>query len=72
MIVKHAGLAPGAYGNLIYIIIPHAAWVARGLLKCIRDHDPPHRIDGLMIAALSYILWFGVVPLFSLWQLCVF
>lgn len=55
MVVKHAGLAPGAYGYLIYITIPHEVWVTLGLLKYIRDNDPPHRIDGLIIATLSSI-----------------
>lgn len=32
----------------------------------IESGKPPGRIDGLMAASLTYVLWFGLFPLFKL------
>ena len=47
--------------------IPHAAWLAFRL-RCYRQEGtPPGRIDRLLIIALSFMLWFCVIPLIALW-----
>jgi putative NADPH-quinone reductase/1,4-dihydroxy-2-naphthoate octaprenyltransferase len=52
-----------------WLIIPallHGIWLAYRLQKFARDEKPAHRIDGLMVLSLSYILWFGLLPLICL------
>ncbi len=55
---------PG-YDPLVALSIPHGlaiAWAVRGLYR----RPEPRRIDRLMVLALSYLIWFAVVPLYSL------
>jgi len=52
-------LAGGAYRG--------TAWVAWLLDRRIKSGKPPGRIDGLMAASLTFLLWFGLVPLARLW-----
>jgi putative NADPH-quinone reductase/1,4-dihydroxy-2-naphthoate octaprenyltransferase len=59
-------VVPGAYGPLIYLSVPHALGIVWLLNDRLGDRATPRRIDGLMIASLSYTLWFGVVPLLGL------
>jgi len=59
-------LANGAFAGIAYVVIPHGILLAWSLHKRIESGKPPGRIDGLMIASLSYVLWFGLIPLFRL------
>lgn len=59
-------LAGGAFGGIAYIVVPHAALLSWLLLKRIESAKPPGRIDGLMAASLTFVLWFGLFPLFRL------
>ncbi len=59
-------LAGGAFAGIAYVVIPHAAWLSWLLLKRIESAKPPGRIDGLMAASLTFVLWFGLFPLFNL------
>lgn len=59
-------LAGGAYAGIAYVVIPHAALLSWWLLKRIESGKPSGRIDGLMAASLTYVLWFGLFPLFRL------
>jgi 1,4-dihydroxy-2-naphthoate polyprenyltransferase len=60
------GLASGAYAGISYLAVPHALWLAWLLYRRIESAAPPGRIDGLMAASLTYILWFGLVPVVRL------
>jgi hypothetical protein len=57
-----AGWAAG----IAYAVIPHAALLTWLLHKRIEAGSPPGRIDGLMVASLTYVLCFGLIPLFRL------
>ncbi|WP_331235440.1 NAD(P)H-dependent oxidoreductase [Natronorarus salvus] len=57
-------LVPGAYNALVLLSVPHALGLA-WLLE-LRVPDEPRRIDGPMIAALSYLTWFALAPLVAL------
>lgn len=48
--------------------VPHAGLLALVLLRLLRRHADPadRRIDGVMVVALSYILWFVAVPFWHL------
>jgi len=59
-------LAGGAFTGIAYAVIPHAALLSWLLLKRIESAKPPGRIDGLMAASLTFVLWFGLFPLFRL------
>lgn len=60
-------LAGGAYRGAAWVAIAHGAWLAWLLAKRMKSGQPPGRIDGLMAAALTFLLWFGLVPLARLW-----
>lgn len=59
-------LAGGAFAGIAYVVIPHAALLSWLLYKRIESRTPAGRIDGLMAASLTYVLWFGLFPLFRL------
>ncbi len=59
-------LANGAYAGIAYLAVPHALWLVWLLYQRIKSADPPQRIDGLMAASLTFILWFGIVPVLRL------
>jgi 1,4-dihydroxy-2-naphthoate polyprenyltransferase len=50
------------YGIFIYGAVPHAVILLSMLSDYLNKGTPATRIDTLMIAALSYILWFAIVP----------
>ena len=60
------GLANGAYAGIAYLAVPHALWLAWLLYRRIESAAPRGRIDGLMAASLTFILWFGIVPVLRL------
>ncbi|QTF93670.1 NAD(P)H-dependent oxidoreductase [Halomonas sp. BM-2019] len=60
------GVAGGAFAGIAWVAVPHGAWLAWLLIRHLRADRPPGRIDGLMVASLGYVLWFGLVPLFRL------
>ncbi len=59
-------LADGAYAGIAYLVVPHALWLVWLLYRRIRSATLPGRIDGLMVASLTFILWFGIVPVLRL------
>lgn len=60
------GLADHAYAGIAYVAVPHALWLGWLLYRHLASGVPSGRIDGLMAAALTYVLWFGLVPVLRL------
>jgi len=60
------GILPHAFAGILIPVIPHALLLAYLIIQYIRKKDPPKRIDGLLVAALTFIFWFGIVPLVNL------
>jgi len=60
-------ILPGTFNGILYGVIPHAAFLIILLLRYIKDENPPVRIDSLMIASLTYLLWFALIPLINLY-----
>lgn len=60
------GLAGGAYAGTAYAAIPHSALLVWRLYRRIKSGQPPGRVDGLMAVSLTFLLWFGLIPLFNL------
>lgn len=59
-------LAGGAYAGTAYAVIPHGAWLAWLLVRRMSSGKAPGRVDGLMAASLTFLLWFGLIPLWRL------
>jgi 1,4-dihydroxy-2-naphthoate polyprenyltransferase len=53
-------------GGIGYGVLPHALLLLLLLGRQARREPRAERIDGLMVAALTYILWFVAVPLWHL------
>jgi 1,4-dihydroxy-2-naphthoate octaprenyltransferase len=62
------GIMPGVFNNIIYGVLPHAALLIFYLWKYIKNPGPANRVDGLLIIALTYLMWFAVVPFLNLWK----
>jgi 4-hydroxybenzoate polyprenyltransferase len=60
------GILPQAFNGILFAVIPHAILLVFMINKYIQNPSPSNRIDGLMIASLTYLIWFGAVPLFNL------
>ena len=51
---------------LLYFALPHAVLLCFMLYQYVKKPSPPHRIDVLLIVALSYMIWFALIPLMNL------
>jgi putative NADPH-quinone reductase/1,4-dihydroxy-2-naphthoate octaprenyltransferase len=67
IIFKLYNIIPKATGNLVYAVIPHAALLITLVYKYIKNPSPSFRIDSLMIASLTYLIWLGLIPLINLY-----
>lgn len=56
-------LAGEAWGATVGLILLHALALLVALFRFRRRHEHSQRIDGMMMLALSYVLWFSIVPL---------
>jgi 4-hydroxybenzoate polyprenyltransferase len=59
-------LAGGAYAGIAYAVVPHGAWLVWLLQRRMTSSQAPGRVDGLMAASLTFLLWFGLIPLWRL------
>jgi 1,4-dihydroxy-2-naphthoate octaprenyltransferase len=68
LIVARLPATLGAYDVIVWGMVPHAVLLIVLLARLARADKPPadRRIDGVMVVALSYILWFVVVPFWHL------
>jgi len=60
------GIFSGLSGAAIFLAVPHALLLVRAILRYLRRGAPCERIDGIMALALTYLLWFGIIPLVGL------
>lgn len=64
--VVSALVVPGEAGDLVrpiaWLAIPHAIWLIWRLEKAGPWTDQARRIDGLLVLALTYMIWFALVP----------
>lgn len=63
LVFERAAIAASAFSGIGYLVLPHAA-LCLGLLLFQSRHGSERleRIDGLLFATLSYMIWFVVVP----------
>jgi 1,4-dihydroxy-2-naphthoate octaprenyltransferase len=55
----------GSSSRIILAAVPHGIILLIALFKFIQSGNYDRRIDGIMALALSYIIWFGLIPLIS-------
>ncbi len=60
------GIASPAFAGIGWFVVPHAVLLGGMIGRRLRDGRLSGRLDGLMAAALSFILWFGAVPAVNL------
>jgi len=65
VLLGHFHIFPGSAGKWIWGAVPHGTLLLLALFKLIRSGNYDRRIDGIMALALSYIIWFGLIPLIS-------
>ncbi|MDO9596914.1 MAG: NAD(P)H-dependent oxidoreductase [Azoarcus sp.] len=67
LLLKNSPALRGSFDGLLAWVLPHAVLLGVMLYRHWRQGALAVRIDPLMVVALSYILWFVVVPLLHLW-----
>ena len=66
IVLTHVPASARAFAGIEYGVLPHAAVLLVMLAAHSRQNAGARRIDGLMIVALSYTLWFALIPLLNL------
>lgn len=68
LLAAHLPQTRAAYRGIVWGVLPHAGLLTLILFQFLeRRADPADtRIDGVMVVALSYILWFVVIPFWNL------
>lgn len=64
---KLFNIIPKANNYLLYAVIPHATLLTILIYKYIKNPSPSSRIDTLMVASLTYLIWLGLIPLINLY-----
>lgn len=59
---------PEAFGNLVWAVIPHAGLLTLLIWRYLGRVAAPSRIDGLLLASLTYLIWFALIPFLNLKQ----
>lgn len=67
IILMVSGLVTGAFDGLLYGVVPHAVLLSWMLTRYVNGPPTRGRIDTLLVAALTYLMWFAIVPLVNLW-----
>jgi 4-hydroxybenzoate polyprenyltransferase len=65
VLLWYFGIFDGTPGGTILIAIPHGLILLFALFKLTQSRNYDRRIDGIMTLSLSYIIWFGIIPLLA-------
>lgn len=63
---QYYGIYAGVSGWLVYLTIPHGLRLCRAIHRYTAQGAPCARINNIMVLALTYIIWFGLIPLLGL------
>jgi 1,4-dihydroxy-2-naphthoate polyprenyltransferase len=66
ILIKDFHVLGNAFSGLFYFAIPHALLLVFFLYRDQKGVQREGRIDRLMVLSLSFILWFGLIPLINL------
>lgn len=58
-------------GIAILIVLPHSFFLWLKILTFINSRNYDTKINGIMILSLTYILWFGIIPLLYILQVTI-
>ncbi len=61
------GFYGGLSGLAIWLAVAHSLLLVATTLRFLHQGAPCARINGIMVLALTYLLWFGLIPLAFLW-----
>lgn len=60
------GAPGGVFDGLAVLALPHGAILAGLLARRLRERKLGGRVDGTIVVALSYLMWFAAVPFYHL------
>jgi len=66
VLIKDQPALRGSFQGLLPWVLPHVCLLGFLIYRAWRQQRLCGRIDGLMVASLTYIIWFGLVPLLHL------
>jgi 1,4-dihydroxy-2-naphthoate octaprenyltransferase len=66
IIFSLSGVLPKIFSGILYGVIPHAILLVTLLGRHLQKKFIHGRIDALIIAALTYLMWFAIIPLLNL------
>lgn len=66
IVLLHLGYVGTPQGYLLYLTLPHALWLVKSVNRYLREGGTCRKIDGLMTISLTFVLWFGIIPLWDL------
>ena len=66
MFIKDQPALHGSFQGLLPWVLPHVFLLGFLIYRNWRQQRLGGRIDGLMVASLTYIIWFGLIPLLHL------
>ena len=66
VLIKDQPALRGSFQGLLPWVLPHVFLLEFLIYRAWRQQRLCGRIDGLMVASLTYIIWFGLVPLLHL------
>jgi 1,4-dihydroxy-2-naphthoate octaprenyltransferase len=61
-----SGILPKIFSGILYGVLPHAVLLVTLLRKHLHKKLIHGRIDALIITALTYLMWFAIIPLLNL------
>ncbi len=56
----------GIVGSTILVVVPHSVILWLAITKLIKSNNYDRKINMIMVLSLSYIIWFGLIPLIYL------
>ena len=54
------------FDGLLYGAVPHVFLLSRLIYRYVNNAETPKRIDWILVCALTFIMWFVIVPLYHL------
>lgn len=66
LIYAWLNILPAILNNMLFFVVPHACWLGWMLTRYFSKPPSAGRIDALIIAALTFLVWFAIVPLINL------
>lgn len=66
IVLLHLGYISSTIGSLLYLTLPHAFWLVHAIRRYVRESGDCRKIDGLMGLSLTFVLWFGIIPLWDI------